>query len=1190
MITKEDREEFMENPEKVSSDNELFSPLLKQIDNVVIQNLEYPWKGVEDTKPTELEYELFCGALESFLSKPLTELVDDWTISMETILPTIRSSIRIYTKAASCEEKVHEMDVELARWVEFGLNSCHSTSNAGNNQIVMIGCSLTKQLSAMHEKDLGVTFSAPQYLHYIMDIISSKQYSSSMRCEAAQALLDILFHPLTSWKFMVTEIEGNKYTPYEQVVHLFMKSEDVPLDLLTVLQKIASYFAFKYNTDVVINHARRFFMEKDCDIDIDTPQLFSSLNFLNNFFSKIRNDFSYMSCAAHRAIVKNYLIPNICAHAASSSQDVRIRYLAVRCLRLLCDFDGTDITRAVFLSHMGTQTISLVGRLLQQVSEDSKEASLLPYALRAIVLIDLLAAADEKCISVVNAPERIAVLQNMLHMLLVEEGRLAMICALSFGDNLKHLLHMCDIQKSVLTLEGHTDDDIKTRFRQTATYGYLCEILFALARNQSSGTFWRKYGPEINKLIDCNLISAATSLKQWFEPFREELALGKNINTLNFLTMRLTYHNDKYVEGDPPLALVTLLRLIDAILDEAENATLFDVSSDEIRFDYYARFYENGGLEKITSVLNIANAQQSKRIHYRCTALTGDSCIYCQFVRSAVSIIYKLLSSLRAINHNPDKLIVDTLLETYTLCCMDEASSDRIVREIIINSFALFIFPTTSNRRRIRKTGQQSFLELFLNSGFEKPPNFFATLDILLQLFPFRSGLLANIVGINVQELISMEKLWSSRILENGKQLQFAIMLGISSSQRLKRRLFDLFKRLACCSENNALRLVDILIKQSLRMLTSSAHTAIVDAFDEDIVEEESNVRFGNAVDHVTASFYAFLVICSREFVLRNAMVIIVSQRKSYIPSLLKFFKLASPKTLPHVSFQKHVVKFFHNLCVADSNVDGKIDCLPRDIYIRICDSLVEHFGNMQHNIETMMLALESICSIGRSSAFGCAVVSNAVINNEGALLHFMDRFLMGEPVSKLLFEVATHLINLFENILKKDSVKFVIMKLKSSTDSEEQHPLVRLKNHLAESGCSKDMLLSLQKMLNSSTQAEPIEAVPEDLETYEWPENVTIVQQVDSRQINYHVKDLFSLDNEDFHNSATLSTVDLNMLNEEFFPEIALLSAKKSASPVQLQSINSVQKWKTFNFEGPKRKRPYTTKKIPMRPKIRRH
>uniref|UniRef100_A0A0R3RW59 Importin-11 n=1 Tax=Elaeophora elaphi TaxID=1147741 RepID=A0A0R3RW59_9BILA len=1138
MMTEKGKKEIIEKSEKVSADSESFSPLLQQIDDVVIQNLEYPWKGTEDRKPTDLEYELFCGALESFCSKPLTELVQ-------------------------ITEKVQEMDVELARWVEFGLNSSHSTSYAGSSQMVMIGCSLTKQLSAMHEKDLGVKFCAPKYLHYVMDIISSKHYCSSIRCEAAKALLDILFHPSTSWKFMVMEIEGNKYTPYEQVVHLFMKSQDVPLDLLTVLQKIASYFAFKYNTDIIINYAQRFFMEEDCDIHVDTPQLFSSFSILNNFFSKIRNDFSYMSCAAYRAVVSGCLIPHICAHATSSRQDARIRYLAVRCLRLLCDFDGTDITGAVFLSQMSTRTISLVGRLLQQISvvlEDSKETSLLPYALRAIVLIDLLAAGNEKCISVIDAPERITVLQNMLHMLLVEEGRLAIISALSFGDNLKHLLNVCDLQKSVLTLEGHTDDDIKMRFRQTATYGYLCEILFALARNQSSGKFWRNHGPEINKLIDCNLISAATSLKQWLEPFREELVLGKNINTLNFLLVRLTHHSEKYVEGDPPLALVTLLRLIDALLDEAENATLCDVSPDEISFDYYARFYQDGGLGKITDVLGVANAQQSKRVHYRCTSLTGDSYIYCQFVRSATNIIYKLLSSLQSINQSPDKLIVDTLLRTYTLCCMDEASGDRIVREIIINSFALFIFPTLPDRQGLRRTGRQSFLELFLNSGFDKPPNFFAALDILLQLFPLPSDLLTNIVGINMQEVTAMKKLWSSRILENGKQLQFAIMLGISSSQRLKRRLLDLFKRLAYSSENNALRLIDILIKQSLRILASSAHKAVADAFDDDIVEEESNVRFGNAVDHVTTSFYAFLAICSGELVLRNAMVIIISQRKSYIPTLLKFFKLASPKTLPHVSFQAHVIKIFRNLCVADNNnVDGKIDCLPRDIYIRICDSLVEHFGNMEHNIETTVLALESICNIGHSSAFGCAVVSNAVISHEGALLHFMDRFLVGEPIGKLLFEMANHLIDLFENILKRDSVKFVVLKLQSSTDSEE-HPLARLKNQLARSECSQDVLLSFQKVLDASTRAEPIQAAPENLETYEWPENLTTVQQVDSQQItNYDVKDLLSSDNGDFQIGATLSTVDLNMLSEEFFPESRLLSAKKSTPPVQPQSMNSV-------------------------------
>lgn len=72
------------------------------------------------------------------------------------------------------------------------------------------------------------------------------------------------------------------------------------------------------------------------------------------------------------------------------------------------------------------------------------------------------------------------------------------------------------------------------------------------------------------------------------------------------------------MEGDPPLALVTLLRLIDAVLDESENATLFDVLSDEIRFDYYVEFYKDNGLEKITSVLNVSFLQE---------ILSGSRCL-----------------------------------------------------------------------------------------------------------------------------------------------------------------------------------------------------------------------------------------------------------------------------------------------------------------------------------------------------------------------------------------------------------------------------------------------------------------------------------------------------------------------------------------------------------------------------------
>ncbi|VDK28024.1 unnamed protein product [Gongylonema pulchrum] len=199
---------------------------LQQFDKIHIKTLAYPWKYVDDQKPTELEYELFCGALESFWSKDLVELVtvncsDDWTIALETVLPTLRSSIRMYCE--SCEEKAPELDVELTRWVKFGLSSSQSALYSENSRLVMIGCSLVKHLTLMHDRQLSAAFSEPCYLRYFMDIILSEQYCASVRCEAAQALLHILFHPSTSFECMLVKIDG--YTPYEQIVRLFLKPE-----------------------------------------------------------------------------------------------------------------------------------------------------------------------------------------------------------------------------------------------------------------------------------------------------------------------------------------------------------------------------------------------------------------------------------------------------------------------------------------------------------------------------------------------------------------------------------------------------------------------------------------------------------------------------------------------------------------------------------------------------------------------------------------------------------------------------------------------------------------------------------------------------------------------------------------------------------------------------------------------------
>ncbi|VDK30025.1 unnamed protein product [Gongylonema pulchrum] len=432
----------------------------------------------------------------------------------------------------------------------------------------------------------------------------------------------------------------------------------------------------------------------------------------------------------------------------------------------------------------------------------------------------------------------------------------------------------------------------------------------------------------------------------------------------NCNNFRLSAYSEKYLDGDPPLPLVTLLRLIDAVLDEPEKVLYSDASLNQILL--------------LLLIFEVANDEQGKRVRDRCTSLSGDFYIYCQFVRSATSILRKMFASLHAIRQNPEKSVVWSLLRTYSLCCMNEQCADRIIKGTILESFSFFITPSTApaslQQQLGAKTTQPSFLGLFLSTGFEEPANFFATVDIWRHILPLPSASLISATGFDPEKAILMDKLWSASILQCERHLHFAVLLGISSSQRLRRCLYDLLIRLATISDEIALLLAD------LKMLTFSAYATVADAFDEDgVEEEESSVRFGAAADVVIASFFAFVAACSVELPIRKSLITVISQSKNYISTILKFFKLASPKTSPHVTFQRNVIKLFRNICVIDSNHNGRIAQLPRDIYVTVCDSLVEHFGNVEHDIETAVLALKALCDIGRSSTFGNVAVDQQI-------------------------------------------------------------------------------------------------------------------------------------------------------------------------------------------------------------------
>lgn len=103
------------------------------------------------------------------------------------------------------------------------------------------------------------------------------------------------------------------------------------------------------------------------------------------------------------------------------------------------------------------------------------------------------------------------------------------------------------------------------------------------------------------------------------------------------------------------------------------------------------------------------------------------------------------------------------------------------------------------------------------------------------------------------------------------------------------------------------------LVSQSSRMLTLSPRVVIIEALlGQERNVEEPEVRLPSATDDCAAAYFAFLAQCSARPALRRLMIAEVSRRENYIPTLLKFFGVVSPKTLPHVAFQKQVIVSFN--------------------------------------------------------------------------------------------------------------------------------------------------------------------------------------------------------------------------------------------------------------------------------------
>lgn len=90
-----------------------------------------------------------------------------------------------------------------------------------------------------------------------------------------------------------------------------------------------------------------------------------------------------------------------------------------------------------------------------------------------------------------------------------------------------------------------------------------------------------------------------------------------------------------------------------------------------------------------------------------------------------------------------------------------------------------------------------------------------------------------------------------------------------------------------------------------------SSDTFLDEEVSDGEVEETSHpgeIRFGTAADFTTAACFEFLTDCCRDNFFCRVFISYITKEASFVTGILKFFGVASQKTIPHVCFQKEVI------------------------------------------------------------------------------------------------------------------------------------------------------------------------------------------------------------------------------------------------------------------------------------------
>uniref|UniRef100_A0A0N5A8Y3 ANK_REP_REGION domain-containing protein n=1 Tax=Syphacia muris TaxID=451379 RepID=A0A0N5A8Y3_9BILA len=1010
--------------------------------------LERPWEHKEDLEiDIQPYYEKFCIALKEYQEDTLEEKFKEWSVDMQFLLPGITCCTRYYVDSLTDDSEAKTFDERLADWVEFGLSlEIAERFDSESLKHIELGCNLARRIFLMRRRQFASKLAARHILHRLVDIIESQKFSILRRCCAADVLFTSLFHCSATVPAFFNQIETDLAgkTCYARLTHLMLQK--LPVRLMVALKPIVQFAGFAYSSFMINNLVRQVI--NNSLTDGDNEVLIKHLGLISDFILSNSHKSSVPSFYLFRILYETEMLSSLCVLITSTAVLKRTREMALSILIKLVSFDGFNISGTYFLASCSTDVIVLCLKILALVRSGKSDEKMvnttlsvdfdaLALALRALSLLDDLALINRQENNVVDDERRVAVLFDIFTLCSNQRsgGGKAMVAALCYSTNVEHLLEIFTFG-SITILDKHVLDDIKTTLRHSVCYGYACEILLTLAR--------------------------ASSLKQWTEPLRESIAQGTSPSAIHYLVQRLGYYLEKFKSSnDSPLSAITVLRLIDALLKENTENTgngVFDDTMD--KYELFSIFYDENGLQKIEDFLLCIATKHITQETEKNLYLASDSLICEMLLYSAVSIIETMVQSMCSCGKYVDMSPTSALLKIYSVFCCGYPNRYSTVKLKILGIFSLFVVMDLKENEHIQNKGRcPNFLRFFFECGLH-PSTVIALSDILSQFLSTKIlTRTSSSFGFSLESNeFNNRQFGEILLLQCSHYLRFIIMSGISSSITLRSSITTICLCLIRLSLPAANFVVNTIANYCLRSLLVSPASCVTECFNDDNSDSDTDenvrlnndIRFGAAANFTVAACFKFLARFSNDVLFRYAFIPFLLSDSVFTVGVLKFFNVASQKTIPHVCFQKQIIVLFKNLCLT-LNPESKTGALAlsKTLYEKFCGTLVEHLGNKDQDFSTAVMSLMALYSIGCFTNTAKNIVLNAFVSRPDRLMLFIDRLchIQGDSAELLKNALKTLMLILRDVFVYDDKLIKILQWTSRESDGDkvttEKHPLL---------------------------------------------------------------------------------------------------------------------------------------------------